>query len=159
MMKDSPLTFRFEMSTKAALEPAAGVDGRRESRVDEHTLRAQLTKHEHTQPRSAPKAAARKKPVAAKVSLVNEAGADSGAPTRGGRPVRRRRLSDMILAAAHSACDQGDLEAAERLLAVVESMLRRGPAEGPRERRLDVQPLVAAFERIWVLRHPEASDD
>jgi len=89
---------------------------------------------------------------------MNGADADPGTPNHGGhphrrRPHRRRRLSDMILAAAHSACDQGDLEAADRLIAVVEFMLRRGPPEGRPERRVHLQTLVAALERIWTLRH------
>jgi hypothetical protein len=37
--------------------------------------------------------------------------------------VRTRRLSDDILRAFHHACDQGDLEVEERLLAVLESSL------------------------------------
>jgi hypothetical protein len=37
--------------------------------------------------------------------------------------VRTRRLSDHILRAFHHACDQGDLEVEERLLAVLESSL------------------------------------
>ena len=90
---------------------------------------------------------------------MNEGGADPDPPTQGGRPRKRRRLVDMILLAAHSACDQGDLEVAERLLAIAEFMLRRRPPEGRPERRGDAQPLVAALERIWTLRHPEAPDD
>jgi hypothetical protein len=89
---------------------------------------------------------------------MSELGADADTLPQRGRPHRRRRLSDMILVAAHSACDQGDLEVADRLLTIVEFMLRRGPPEGRRERRIDMQPLVAALERIWILRHPEAHD-
>jgi hypothetical protein len=88
---------------------------------------------------------------------MNEGGAYP--PTQGGRPRRRRRPSDMILIAVHSACDQGDLEAAQRLLGVAEIMVRRAPPDGRPERRLDLQPLVAAHERLWVLRHPEAPND
>ena len=90
---------------------------------------------------------------------MNETDADPGPPTQGERPRKRRRLSDMIFIAVHSACDQGDLETAEHLLAIVEFMLGRGPPEGRPERRLDLQPLVAAHERLWVLRHPEAPND
>ena len=43
------------------------------------------------------------------------------------RPNRRRRLSDMVSITFHFACDQGDLEAADRLLAIPEFMLRRPP--------------------------------
>jgi len=90
---------------------------------------------------------------------MNEGGADPDSPAQGRGPRKRRRLVDMILLAAHSACDQGDLEVGERLLAIAEFMLRRGPPEGRPERRGDAEPLVAALERIWTLRHPEAPDD
>ena len=73
-------------------------------------------------------------------------------------PGRKRRLSDHILIAFHSACDQGDLEAADRLLAILECVLRRLPPAGHPERRTDARPLVAAHERLWTLRHPEAGD-
>jgi hypothetical protein len=66
---------------------------------------------------------------------------------------KQRRLSDHVIIAVHLACDQGDLEAADRLLDVVEYMLWRPLREGRRERRIDTQPLVAAHERLWVLRH------
>ena len=89
--------------------------------------------------------------------VVNEL--PPGTHRRGGRPGRRRRLSDVILAAAHLACDQGELEIAEHLLAIVEFMLRRGPPEGRPERRLEAQPLVAAHERLWTLRHHGAPND
>ena len=91
--------------------------------------------------------------------LVNEVAAVPGTHRRGGRPGRRRRLSDTILLAVHFACDQGELEMAERLLAVVEFMLRRGPPEGRPERRVDAKPLVAAHERLWILRHPEGPNE
>ena len=94
-----------------------------------------------------------------KAHRMNETAADPDPPTQGGRPRRRRRLSDMILLVFHSACDQDDLEAAERLLAVVEFMLRRAPPEGRPERRLAPQPLVAAHERLWILRHPEGPNE
>jgi hypothetical protein len=34
----------------------------------------------------------------------------------------RRRLSDKILIAFHQACDQADLEAAQRLLSILDAM-------------------------------------
>ena len=50
-------------------------------------------------------------------------------------PVRyTRRLSDHVLIAFHHACDQGDIEAARRLLDVLEFMVRR-PPRGPGWRR------------------------
>jgi len=77
-------------------------------------------------------------------------------PRRG--PKRRRRVSDHVMVAFHAACDQGDLEVAQRLLTVVEFMLRRPPPEGRPERRAQADPLVAAHERLWGLRHPETND-
>jgi hypothetical protein len=74
-------------------------------------------------------------------------------------PVRyTRRLSDHVLIAFHHACDQGDIEAARRLLDVLEFMVRRpprGPGGGERRAR---ESLVAAHERLWHIQHPEASD-
>jgi len=88
---------------------------------------------------------------------MSELGTDPYArPQR--RPNRRRRLSDRVLIAFHFACDQGDLEVAAQLIATLESMVQRGPPAGRPERRLVAQPLVAAYERLWVLRHPEARD-
>jgi hypothetical protein len=66
---------------------------------------------------------------------------------------RQRRLFHHILTVVHFACDQGDLEAAERLLAIAEFMFWRPLQEGRLERRLEARPLVAAHERLWVLRH------
>jgi len=67
-----------------------------------------------------------------------------------------RRLSDKILIAFHQACDQADFEVAERLLGVLETMLKRSPPV-PNQRRRDVNTLVAAHERLWQLRHPYAT--
>jgi hypothetical protein len=86
---------------------------------------------------------------------MNDAGADPDTPQKPRRPPRRRRVSDTVLIAGHFACDQGDLEVAQRLLSIVEFMLRCPPPEGRRERRGNAQPLVAAHERLWILRHPE----
>jgi hypothetical protein len=83
---------------------------------------------------------------------------DPDAPPRRG-PQRRRRLSDHIMVAFHSACDQEELDAAQGLIAIVEFMLRRAPPDGRPERRDDTGLLVAAHLRLWSLRHPEARDD
>jgi hypothetical protein len=71
---------------------------------------------------------------------------------------RRRRLSDKILIAFHQACDQADLEVAERLLSILEAMTtpqRRARAPRGSERRRRRETLVAAHERLWQLRHPD----
>lgn len=68
-------------------------------------------------------------------------------------PRYARRLSDKILVAFHQACDQGDLEVAERLLHVLEMVVtRRSLTHG--NRRRNMESLVAAHERLWLLRHP-----
>jgi hypothetical protein len=63
-----------------------------------------------------------------------------------------RRLSDKILIAFHHACDQGDIEVASSLLAVLEFMTTRSVGGGERRAK---ESLVAAHERLWLLRHPE----
>lgn len=67
-----------------------------------------------------------------------------------------RRLSDKILIAFHQACDQGDLEVAEQLLKILEMMVMRRPTAPETNRRKNIESLVAAHERLWLLRHPEA---
>jgi hypothetical protein len=69
-------------------------------------------------------------------------------------PRHARRLSDKILIAFHLACDQGDLEVAGDLLEVLEFMVKRPRRQPGRERRSE-ESLVAAHERLWLLRHPE----
>jgi len=73
---------------------------------------------------------------------------DGAVPNEGGPPQRvpsrRRRVADEILIAFHFACDQGDLEVADQLLAILEFMLQRPPPAGRPERRVDTGPLVAA---------------
>ena len=74
------------------------------------------------------------------------------APARAGR-----RLPDRVLAAFHAACDQHELAAAEQLLAVLEALVMRAtPAPDPNRRRA-LEALVAAQERLWYLRHPDAA--
>jgi hypothetical protein len=65
-----------------------------------------------------------------------------------------RRLSDKILIAFDHACDQGDAEVAEQLLRVLEMLMHRGPLTQDGTRRRNVDSLVAAHERLWLLRHP-----
>jgi hypothetical protein len=84
-------------------------------------------------------------------------GRDAGrAP--GGPPRHTRRLSDKILIAFHHACDQGDFEVAEELLRILEMMLTRRPVAPDVNRRKNMESLVAAHERLWLLRHPEANE-
>jgi hypothetical protein len=74
-------------------------------------------------------------------------------------PRHRRRLSDKILIAFHQACDQADFEVAGRLLNILETKtaaLRLSRAPHGSERRRRKETLVAAHERLWQLRHPNA---
>jgi hypothetical protein len=79
----------------------------------------------------------------------------------GARTVPRysRRLSDKILIAFHHACDQGDFEVGEQLLHILEMMLTRRPLSPDTNRRKNMESLVAAHERLWHLRHPEAREE
>ncbi len=73
-------------------------------------------------------------------------------------PRHTRRLSDKILIAFHHACDQSDFEVAEELLRILEMMLTRRPVSPDANRRKNMESLVAAHERLWLLRHPEANE-
>lgn len=64
-----------------------------------------------------------------------------------------RRLSDKILIAFHHACDTADLEIAEQLLVLLETMLTRRTPLPNVNRRRNMESLVAAHERLWHLRH------
>jgi len=84
-----------------------------------------------------------------------EIGRESSA---GAAPRYSRRLSDKILIAFHHACDQGDYEVASQLLQILEMMLTRRPLTPDGSRRRNMESLVAAHERLWHLRHPNADD-
>jgi hypothetical protein len=73
-------------------------------------------------------------------------------------PRHSRRLSDKILIAFHHACDQADFEVAEQLIRILEMMLTRRPVAPDQNRRRNMESLVAAHERLWHLRHPEANE-
>ena len=73
-------------------------------------------------------------------------------------PRHTRRLSDKILIAFHHACDQGDYEVAEELLRILEMMLTRRPVAPDVNRRKNMESLVAAHERLWLLRHPDVNE-
>lgn len=72
-----------------------------------------------------------------------------------GTPRHSRRLSDKVLIAFHHACDTSDLEVAESLLKVLETILTRRPLTPDTNRRRNMESLVAAHERLWYLRHPD----
>jgi hypothetical protein len=72
-----------------------------------------------------------------------------------GGPRYTRRLSDKILIAFHHACDDRDIEVAGPLLGVLEFMITRAPVLPAGRDRRSKESLVAAYERLWALRHPE----
>ena len=67
-------------------------------------------------------------------------------------PRQQRQLPERVLVAAHQACDIGELEVADRLLSVLNTMLIQivGPPSAP-QRRV-IEGMVAAYERLWHLR-------
>lgn len=67
-------------------------------------------------------------------------------------PDHDRRLSDKVLIVFHHACDAYDLEAAEHLLRLLEIMVTAGPKPGTPDRRINLQTLVDAHERLLALR-------
>lgn len=83
---------------------------------------------------------------------------DVGRSVTGAAPRYTRRLSDKILIAFHHACDQADYEVAEHLLRILEMMLTRRPTNPDGNRRRSLETLVAAYERLWYLRHPEREE-
>jgi hypothetical protein len=92
--------------------------------------------------------------------MSDETNADvSGGEERSGSqaPRHTRRLSDKILIAFHHACDQADYEVAEDLLRILETMLTRRPTAPDGNRRRNIESLVAAHERLWMLKHPEVN--
>ena len=66
-----------------------------------------------------------------------------------------RRLTDHLLRTFHLACDEGDHEVARRLLSILEIAVVKSARLSGGERRKEVASLVAAHERLWLLRHEE----
>jgi hypothetical protein len=89
---------------------------------------------------------------------MSEYDEDLRRPVLGTTPRYTRRLSDKILIAFHHACDQNDFEVAEQLLRILEMMLTRRPTNPDGNRRRSLETLVAAYERLWYLRHPEKEE-
>jgi hypothetical protein len=73
-------------------------------------------------------------------------------------PRQRRHLSDHILIAFHQACDERDLEVAERLLAMLAMVIAGRRHQPTAPDRHDKESLVAAYERLWALRHPDTAE-
>lgn len=70
-------------------------------------------------------------------------------------PRHTRRLSDKLFVAFHQACDTAELDVAEQLLGILEKMMSKRPTTNEGNRRRNMEGVVAAFERLWHLRHPE----
>jgi hypothetical protein len=89
-------------------------------------------------------------------AMVSQTDEETGreVASTGTAPRYSRRLSDKVLIAFHHACDQGDFEVAEQLLHILEMMLTRRPLTPDGTRRRNMESLVAAYERLWHLRHP-----
>jgi hypothetical protein len=65
----------------------------------------------------------------------------------------QRRLIDKILVAFDQACDQGNLEVADRLLAAVAVALRTPPSDSREDQRRN-ESVMAAYQRLWQLHNP-----
>jgi len=93
-------------------------------------------------------------------SSFDEGGVEDGELAQASGSVRRhtRRLEDKLLVAFHHACDTNDLEVAGHVLRVLELMLARRPVQADANRRRNMESLVAAYERIWQIRHNEKPD-
>lgn len=92
--------------------------------------------------------------------MADQSFTDEEQSTREGAvaPRQTRRLPDKILVAFHHACDLADLEVAEALLRTIELILTRRPVQPGLGRRRDMETLVAAHERLWLLRYPKPED-
>ena len=66
-----------------------------------------------------------------------------------------RRLSDKLFLAFHQACDTMNLDVAEQLLGILEKMMSKPHTANEGNRRRNMETLVAAYERLWHLRHLE----
>ena len=61
--------------------------------------------------------------------------------------------------AAHQACDLGDLDIAAQLLSILETVIgQRSTTMDPGRRRV-MESLIAAHQRLWHLRHAEATSE
>lgn len=74
-------------------------------------------------------------------------------------PANQRQLSDKILAAFHHAADLRDVEVAKGLLRILEVILTHRPAVNGKNRNANRERLVAAYERLWELEHPNSDQE
>ncbi len=64
-----------------------------------------------------------------------------------------RRLSDKLLIAFDQACAIGELTVAHELLCSLEGLFERPGRHADQDRRKNLENLVEAHERLWMLRH------
>jgi hypothetical protein len=78
-------------------------------------------------------------------------------PTSPSRPApasrARKDVANDILNAFHFACDIKDLEIAKRLLAALETLVEDRTATPGFDKPHALATIVAAYERLWALRH------
>ena len=67
-------------------------------------------------------------------------------------PRQQRQLPERILVAAHQACDVGEFETADRLLAALDAMLAQIAGPPSAAQRRVIEGMVAAYERLWHLK-------
>ena len=67
-----------------------------------------------------------------------------------------RRLSDKLLIAFDQACAIGELVVAHELLCSLEGLFNRPSRSGEQDRRKNLESLVEAHERLWILRRKAA---
>ena len=67
-----------------------------------------------------------------------------------------RRLSDKMLIAFDQACAIGELTVAHELLCSLEGLFNRPRRQADLERRTNLESLVEAHERLWILRQTAA---
>ncbi len=97
-------------------------------------------------------------PEAAAFGPVPRRPAWLSAPPVSAAPAFSQRLLDKIAFACHGACESNDLAVAEQLVQIMERMVLRAPLQADGTRRGAMETLVAAHERLWLLRHPQSLD-
>ena len=88
------------------------------------------------------------------IRRINE---EPGTAPHGRAPKRQLQLHDLILTAAHRACDTGEFVAASELLASVEVVIKERSTMPFDQRRHALDQLVAAHERLFMLRRDQYS--
>ena len=66
-----------------------------------------------------------------------------------------RRFTDKLLTCIHAACDLEYENVADELLVVLEKFIKKS-LYNPTERRKLITSVVAAYERLWILRHKDS---